>query len=85
MNAQSKRNHYGAAALIAAALGVSVLPEAQAQTEPQAQAQPQPQKEPASASGGNFYAFGGFAKLFAEKNSQLQGERGSPANLMGVP
>ena len=87
MNAQSMNNHYGAAALIMAALGVCVLPEAQAQTEPRpvAQPQPQPQKQPdktASGNGGKFYAFGGFAALAADKNSQLQGERGSPVNLI---
>ena len=83
MNAQSKRKHYGAAVLVAAALGVCGLPQTQAQTEPQPVAQPQPQPRPHTAAPTTgFYAFGGFAALAAEKNSQLQGERGSPANLI---
>ena len=83
MNAQSKRKHYGAAVLVAAALGVCGLPQTQAQTEPQPVAQPRPQPRPYMAAPfTGFYAFGGFAALAAEKNSQLQGERGSPANLI---
>ena len=87
MSTQIKRNHYGAAALIAAALGVCALSQAHAQTEPRPQAQPQaqPQKQPdkaAAAGSGNFYAFAGFAALYADKNSQLTGERGSPVNLI---
>jgi len=77
MNTRTKRNHCGAAALIAAALCVCALP--------QAQAQPQPQKQPdtpASVRGGHFYAFGGFAALAAVTNSQLQNEKGSPVNLI---
>ena len=68
MNTQSMYKKYGAA-LIAVALGVCALPQARAQTD-------------TAASSSGFYAFGGFAKLFAEKNSQLTGERGSPVNLI---
>jgi len=84
MNAQSKRKHYGAAVLIAAALGVCGLPQAQAQTEPQpvAQARTQPKPQPETAASSGLYAFAGFAALAGDKNSQLQGERGSPVNLI---
>jgi outer membrane protein W len=78
MNTQSKCKR-SAAAFIVAALGVCGLPQAQAQTEPQPVAQPRPHTAAPST---GFYAFGGFAALAAEKNSQLQGERGSPANLI---
>jgi len=91
MNIQTKCNHTSAAALIIAALCACGLPQAQAQSEakPQAQAQPpkqpQPKKEPdtpASVRGGSFYAFGGFAALAADTNSQLPNEKGSPVNLI---
>jgi opacity protein-like surface antigen len=88
MNTPLQTIRYGAAALIIAALGVCSLPQAQAQTEakPQPQAQPQkPQKAPdtpASVRGGHFYAFGGFAALAADTNSQFQNEKGSPVNLI---
>lgn len=87
MNTESQYRQYGAAALIVAALGICGLPEAKAQSEakPQPQAQPQPQKKadtPASVRNGHFYAFGGFAALAADANSQLQNEKGSPANLI---
>jgi len=84
MNTESRYRQYGAAALIiAAVLDVCGLSPAQAQTEPQPVAQPRPQPRPqTAASSTGFYAFGGFAALAAEKNSQLQGERGSPANLI---
>jgi len=35
-----------------------------------------------AASSARFYAFGGFAALYADENSQLQGESGSPINLI---
>lgn len=66
----NQRNRY-AATLIAAALGVCGVPQAQAQSKP------------AAAPSSGFYVFGGFAKLFAEKNSQLTGERASPAVIVG--
>jgi len=82
MNTQSKCKR-SAAAFIVAVLGVCGLPQTQAQTEPQPVAQPRPQPRPHTAAPSTgFYAFGGFAALAAEKNSQLQGERGSPANLI---
>lgn len=77
MNTASHFGQYGAAALIVAALGVCTLPQAQAQTQPVAQ--PQADKPASSAA---FYAFGGFAALYADENSQLQGETGSPINLI---
>ena len=77
MNTQTTR--YGAAALIIAALGICGLPQAQAQTE----AKPPKQTDtPASVRGGHFYAFGGFAALAADTNSQFQNEKGSPINLI---
>ncbi len=83
MNTESQYRQYGVAALIMAALGVCTLPQAQAQpqtqTEPQPVAQPRPDRAASSAA---FYAFGGFAALYAEENSQLQGEHGSPINLI---
>ncbi len=90
MNTGSQYRQYGAAALIiAAVLGVLSAPDARAQAQaapqPQAQPQAQPQKAPdkaASASGGSFYAFAGFAALAADENSQLTGEHGSPVNLI---
>jgi outer membrane protein W len=84
MNTQLQ-TRYGAAVLIIAALCASSLPQAQAQTEAKPQAQPQQKKEtetPASVRGGHFYAFGGFAALAADTNSQLPNEKGSPANLI---
>jgi len=83
MNTASYYRHYGAAALIMAALGVCALPQAHAQTQPQPQPQPvaQPGSDKAASSTG-FYAFGGFAALYADQNSQLQGESGSPINLI---
>jgi opacity protein-like surface antigen len=79
MNTAFHCRQYGAAALIIAALGVCTLPQAQAQTQPQPVAQPRPDKPASSAA---FYAFGGFAALLADENSQLQGESGSPINLI---
>ena len=77
MNTESQYRQYGVAALIMAALGVCTLPQAQAQTQPVAQPRPD-----TAASSTAFYAFGGFAALYAEENSQLQGEHGSPVNLI---
>ena len=70
MNTQSQTTRYGAAALIITALGVCGLPQAQAADTP------------ASVRGGRFYAFGGFAALAADTNSQFQNEKGSPANII---
>lgn len=70
MNIQSQTTRYGAAALIITALGVCGLPQAQAADTP------------ASVRGGHFYAFGGFAALAADTNSQFQNEKGSPANVI---
>jgi opacity protein-like surface antigen len=85
MNTASHYRQCGAAALIMAALGVCALPQAHAQTQTQTEPQPQSVAQPQpdmAASSARFYAFGGFAALYADKNSQLQGESGSPINLI---
>jgi opacity protein-like surface antigen len=79
MNTGSRYGQYGAAALFVAALGVCALPQAHAQSQPQPVVQPQPDVAATSA---RFYAFGGLALFFVDGNSQLQGESGSPINLM---
>jgi opacity protein-like surface antigen len=81
MNTASLSRQYGAAALIMATLGVCALPQTHAQTEPQ----PQPVAQlplDVSKSPPAFYVFAGFAALYADENSQLTGESGSPINLI---
>lgn len=83
MNTASGYRLYGASVLILAALGVCVLPQAHAQTQTEPQPQPVAQLQPdMAASSARFYAFGGLAALYADENSQLQGESGSPINLI---
>jgi len=78
-----KRGRIATATAFAAALGISSAPEARAQE--QAQSQPRPHAQPykgGETNTGRFYAFGGFAAFAPDKNGQLQGERGSPVNLI---